>query len=219
MSDDAASRLAVLERAAAGVSSNADLRSCAPAVLRVCDALRAAAVLGAALWRAPAGYYDLPLRERGMLLDCPMERLCKTLIFRNLAGRTRDPGCPLGIQTHVAVIIQYVSKLDIGKLERFVAARGGGPTTRLVLAEDGSVVTGFAHNAVCPLGMLAPMPIVLSKAIATLPSPPCVWLGGGEPDLKLRMFVPQLLRLHGTVVADCTVPRVAGGDDDAADGE
>ena len=45
-----------------------------------------------------------------------------------------------------------------------------------------------------PLGLRTPLPILLSAPIARLPAGE-LWLGGGEPDLKLRVESQEFVRV------------------------
>ena len=63
---------------------------------------------------------------------------------------------------------------------------------RMVSQETSDVLSGFEHNAVTPIGMATPVPLLLSDKIKALPEAQ-VWLGGGEVDLKLRLDVAELL--------------------------
>ena len=71
---------------------------------------------------------------------------------------------------------------------------------RMVEGDTSAALSGFEHNAVSPLGLRTPLPILLSAPIARLPAGE-LWLGGGEPDLKLRVesqeFVRVINRLQG----------------------
>jgi prolyl-tRNA editing enzyme YbaK/EbsC (Cys-tRNA(Pro) deacylase) len=52
-------------------------------------------------------------------------------------------------------------------------------------------LTGFLHNAVSPFGLRKPLPIVLCQRCADLNY---IYLGGGEPDLKLGIAIEDLIR-------------------------
>jgi prolyl-tRNA editing enzyme YbaK/EbsC (Cys-tRNA(Pro) deacylase) len=67
-------------------------------------------------------------------------------------------------------------------------------------------LTGYDHNAVTPFDMPRDVPVIVSKALTDL-SPPSVWLGGGEVDLKLRLPVDELVEALNATVVDCSVPR------------
>lgn len=212
-------RVRAAEDAAFAVPSNCAESSFSAPVLRVKSTLLSKRVAGAALFRVPRDYYDHPLAARAAILGCPIDRLCKTIVLENPAGTSTDPRAPLGTVKYIAVIIQYVAKLDTARLSSFVRARGGSADARLSLAEDGAgALTGFPFNGVCPVGLATAMPIIITKPLTQLAPPASVWLGGGEPDLKLRMFVSQLIRediyseVPGGVpvyTVDCAIPRDA----------
>ena len=61
---------------------------------------------------------------------------------------------------------------------------------RMVSQEVSDALSGFPHNAVTPIGMVKEVPVLLSDKIKTLPEGK-LWLGGGEPDLKLRIDVAE----------------------------
>lgn len=63
---------------------------------------------------------------------------------------------------------------------------------RMVSEEVSARLSGFEHNAVSPLGLATPMPFILSAPLSALPGDQ-LWLGGGEPDLKLRVQVAELV--------------------------
>jgi prolyl-tRNA editing enzyme YbaK/EbsC (Cys-tRNA(Pro) deacylase) len=178
--------------------------------------------VGSALYRVPATYYDWPLARRAQELACTPDRLCKTIVMENAgaaAGAVGDPSLPLGQQRFIAVVLQYVTRLDTAALERALRAHGAVGEPRLRQAPDAVALTGFGFGAITPVGSVTPLPVVVAKPIACLPPPSYVWLGGGEVDIKLRMFTAQLLRPGGcspgftAVVLDCVEAR------DGEDGE
>lgn len=52
-------------------------------------------------------------------------------------------------------------------------------------------LSGYTHNAVTPIGMTTPVPLLLSHKLKNLPDGQ-MWLGGGEVDLKMRVDVAEL---------------------------
>lgn len=220
----AAARVDALERASRAVATNIPRAALTSAHARVEAALLASRVVGSALYRVPADYYDWPLARRGKELACTPERLCKTIVLENATAP--NPGAvgdvsllPLGQQRYIAVLLQYVTKLDTAALERALRAHGAVGEPRLRQAPDAVALTGFGFGAITPVGSATPLPVVVAKPIACLPPPSYVWLGGGEVDTKLRMFTAQLLRPGGcspgytAVVLDCVEAR------DGEDGE
>ena len=169
-------------------------------------------VLGSALYRVSPDYYNLSLRSRAAQLDCDVEQLCKTLVFENVHPSSRPPeGSPPQLY---AVVLQYVARLDVEALEKSIRARYfGGISVKLRAAEGVHELTGFAFNAVTIFGSRCAMRVFVAKPVSLLPF---VWLGGGEPDVKLRMFTSQLLRpdVLSAAVLDCTELRDDGEDED-----
>lgn len=227
-----AARLASCEAAAATVQSNFELASAPEPVRRVAANVAARRLLGAALFRVPADYYGRPLAERAALLRCPVDRLCKTIVLENTAAPAgaAAPDAPLGSQRYVAVVLQYVTRLDMPALERLLRRSAGpGGDVKLRQAADAPALTGFGFNAVTPWGSTTPLPVVVTKQVAAIAAPssavaaghPYVWLGGGAEDVKLRLFLPQLLQAGGrgggvasVAVLDVAVSRGAGDEDD-----
>ena len=74
---------------------------------------------------------------------------------------------------------------------------------RLASEEDSFRLSGFAHNAVTPLGMKTRLPILMSKKIADLVAQD-FWLGGGHTDLKLNISKEEFVRSFGVLVAELT---------------
>lgn len=190
-------RVTALEALLHSVPSNFPASEDSPALSRVRGAL--SRVPGSALFRVPSHYYDLPLRARARILNCSPHQLCKTLIFGIPAGASL-PGVPAA--RHVAVVVPYTHKLDVGALQR---ALGGAPG--LALAADGAALAGFSHNAVSPFGMAARMAVIWCKG--ALSGGGAVWVGGGAPDVKARVFAGALLKSGDApaAVLDVSVPR------------
>lgn len=67
-------------------------------------------------------------------------------------------------------------------------------------------LTGFTHNAVTPFGMLADIPIILASAIEEV-SPPFIWMGGGEVDLKVGCTLREFKAGLRPIVADVSDAR------------
>ena len=74
---------------------------------------------------------------------------------------------------------------------------------RLVPEEINDELTGFAHNAVAPVGCATKMPMIVSHKIAQL-NPEIFWLGGGEVDLKLGLSWAEFAAVYRPYVVDCT---------------
>lgn len=169
-----------------------------------CEAALQAGFPGSALVQVPATYYSLTLPQRAALLSSPVTTLCKTLVFKSSVGTVvGDPGAPLPTQKYLAVILQYTSKIKLSVLEKLVAEGGGG---KLGLAEEGREVTGFGFNGVTPVGSLTPLPIIVAKQVVDC-GHPFIWLGGGEEDVKARVFLGPLLGTAGVRVLDVSEGR------------
>lgn len=187
-------RVARLEAQCSTVQSNFPAGSCpSPEVARVQAALQA--LPGSALLRVPAGYYALQLRERARLLQAPVAALCKTLVLENAGGSAvGDPGAPLSQQRYLAVIVQYTARLNLAALGKVV-----GAAAPLTLAGNGTALTGFGHNGVTSLGSLTPLPVVLARD-AMQCGCPFIYLGGGQEDVKARVFLAPLAAQPGVHV-------------------
>ena len=90
-------------------------------------------------------------------------------------------------------------------LHRQAAGTLGRKHFRMRLAPETQAqeLTGYGHNAVTPVGMSTPLPILLSHHIADL-HPNFFWMGGGEVDLKLGMFVSDFVTAYKPWVLNCT---------------
>ncbi|CAM9927323.1 unnamed protein product, partial [Ectocarpus sp. 13 AM-2016] len=62
-------------------------------------------------------------------------------------------------------------------------------------------LSGFPHNGVTVFGGLTPMPVILSEAVLAL-RPSFVWMGAGDPLLKLGVSTEDLVKKLGATVAD-----------------
>ena len=140
--------------------------------------MRAAGVVGSALVRVPADYYDRPLAARAALLQSHPATLCKTIVLKNgAATATLDPGAPLGAALYVAIVMQYVARLDMTRLERVLRARGAPADSKWTLASDATAHTGFDFNAITIFGWAHPIPVIVAKPIVELPRGAAIWLG------------------------------------------
>lgn len=75
---------------------------------------------------------------------------------------------------------------------------------RLVSSETNFELTGFDHNAVTPFGCKSgpqDMPVVLAESVARL-EPKCLWLGGGETDLKLGLSLDDFIKAFNPMIED-----------------
>jgi hypothetical protein len=77
---------------------------------------------------------------------------------------------------------------------------------QLAPEEKNDELTGFPHNGVCPIGLLKKIPIIVCQSCLQL-SPPIIWMGGGEVDLKLGAPLFDFIASVGALVADVSDPR------------
>lgn len=216
--DDKVSRI---EAKAFDVLSNLNAAEWDENERRVAKGCRSARLAGCALYRVPADYYSLPLAERAKLLDCPPQRLCKSIILENAHGSVvGDPTKGLALQKYVCVILQYVTKLQIETLTKQIQLHPSNPASttplpvKLAMCESADRLTGYGYNAMTPFGCHVPMAVVVARPIAKLHTPAYIWLGGGREDTKLRVFTAQLTRPgafgvpgYAAAVLDCVVER------------
>jgi prolyl-tRNA editing enzyme YbaK/EbsC (Cys-tRNA(Pro) deacylase) len=152
---------------------------------------------GLVFTRVHGSYYDQPLEfRRDALGAAGVEYLCKSIIMENTRFEAPTPLTPVvdGRIKYVLVIVQYTHKLHRERLIDAVRALEGDKAQgvpkskynlRLVEGTVSDALSGFEHNAVSPLGLRTPMPILIHAEILQLPRQH-FWLGGGEVDVKLR---------------------------------
>jgi prolyl-tRNA editing enzyme YbaK/EbsC (Cys-tRNA(Pro) deacylase) len=199
-------RVVRLERVMNSVQSNVFGDDKSEGHVRVENDILIKGIRGAAIIRVPSHYYSLTLSQRANLLCTSPDRLCKTLIMENVLVSEHPTECDWAAGTltkskYIAVVLQYTHKLVVENLQRFVDGGRAG-ATKLVYARAGPELTGFAFNGITIFGGRCNMPIVIARAAlqakttGSLPPSSCfLWLGGGEPDLKLRIPVVQLAPL------------------------
>lgn len=191
------------------------------AVARVSIALRQQNIYTAALKRVPRDYYDWPLLIRSQMLGCEPGHLCKTIIFKNTMCE-HDNCNDIYNSKYICVVVQYSAKIATDRLREFIhklpppELRLSKKKINFQLAEEENSLklSGFAHNAVTPIGMLTKIPVIACKACVAL-RPSFVWLGGGAVDVKLGISVADLIAATGAVVADISDPRDAADEADS----
>lgn len=195
------SRLEKLEHIVSTVQTNVEDSKKKDVHKRVENALLATKVKGSKIVSTPLSYYQLSLNQRAELLKCPVDRLCKIIILENSIGEVAcDPSKPLYQQKFIGVILQYITKLNTVDIEKHIntasKATGGAGGAKLTMAplDVASKLTGFEHNGMTPFGSLSYIPLVVSRAILEISQPKYIWLGGGDIDLKLKMFLSELFR-------------------------
>jgi prolyl-tRNA editing enzyme YbaK/EbsC (Cys-tRNA(Pro) deacylase) len=168
MSQQLTVRIEALETRVLSVLSNIPPEARSEEQRRVEAAFLALGLRGSAIFHLPG---SLPLARRAAALAAPPDRLCKTLIFENLAAAA--PGAAATTPRYVALIVQYVARVNLAALERGLAARAGsgGAAFKLALAQNGVELSGFPFNGVTPFGSRTPLMLVLPTAIARLGAP------------------------------------------------
>lgn len=123
--------------------------------------------------------------------------------MENTRATTEDCSNPLNSRWY-AVIIQYTSRLDTKKLEKFVRGLTSGSIRNYHFrsAKDKDLVslTNSEYNGVCPIGNKVNIPIILSERLTSQSG--FMWVGGGEPDLKLGLYLNEFIKITGCFVAD-----------------
>eukprot|EP00250_Pteridium_aquilinum_P008822 c18235_g1_i2 orf=127-849(+) len=161
--------------------------------------------------RVPADYYDRSLEERrDLLAAASIDHLCKSIVMVNTQAHESVKDCSDHKNSKFyVVIVQYIARLNAEKVKQFVYSLNNGKipkkrfNLRLAPEDDAYRLTGFSHNAVTPVGMKTPIPIILSDAILKL-QPPFFWLGGGEVDLKLGLSTEDFIKMFNPFIADCS---------------
>lgn len=157
--------------------------------------------------RVGPDYYSRSLQERqNILAATSTQQLCKSMVMENTKA-------PASAQRFYLVIVQYVSAIQAELLKKYVlsvAVAEGRTLTRsqcnmrLASEADSERLTGYVHNAVSPVGLHQQLPLILAAEIAELSY---MWLGGGEPDLKLGMSVPNFITAYQPAIVDCSNQR------------
>lgn len=186
------------------------------AVARVQNATDCAGIATAIFKKTPADYYDKSLESRANLLGCHPRHLCKTIVFENVS--CEHSSCKdITDSKYYCVIVQYCARIQAEKLRDFVYRLKPEdkriPKNKFVLrlADEAvsQALTGFVHNAISPLGMLTPIPLIVCSSAASV-RPSFLWLGGGAVNVKLCIPTADLVRITGALVADVSEEREPG---------
>lgn len=118
-----------------------------------------------------------------------------------------------------AVIIQYTSRLDTQNLTKFVRSLvpGGSRNNyhfRSAKPADVAKLTNAEFNGVCPVGNKVHIPIILSARLLQVVADGWMWVGGGEPELKLGFPTQDFIDATGCFVADIAEDGLSTDDDD-----
>lgn len=160
--------------------------------------------------RVPKQYYDWPLEKRRAILSAYSKRhLTKSLVLRDhkhSGEHSYSQAGGLEGAKYVCVVVQYGRKVDTDLLARVVGEAGkNGGRCNFRLAEDCVGITGYEPNAVTPLNLRTPMPVIVDKAISELPQG-VFWLGGGEVDLKWRVEWKEFLAAFRPTIGRVSAP-------------
>jgi len=114
--------------------------------------------------------------------------------MRYLAVDVGDKRTGLAAGDDVVRLVQPVEVIQVPRGPALLDALARAVGAPLRLAAAGEALTGFRHGGVTPLGSSTPLAVVVAKQLARRRF---FWIGGGEPDVKLRVFSSQLLRAGG----------------------
>eukprot|EP00741_Cyanophora_paradoxa_P022347 tig00021462_g21575.t1 len=185
-----------------GVEASDEAPASAASVGEACRALG----MRARWATTPEDYYSWPLDVRaGFLRARSPHHLCKTLVMENTRCTNNDCSDPRNSRFY-AVIIQYSTRMHPERLMKAVRALKEGKVARqyynfqFAPPEVAFELTGFAFNGVCPVGMRTKVPIILSEAAAGVEGG-AIWLGGGDPYVKVELRVEELVSRLGAFVA------------------
>eukprot|EP00232_Nephroselmis_pyriformis_P016789 CAMPEP_0182881308 /NCGR_PEP_ID=MMETSP0034_2-20130328/17100_1 /TAXON_ID=156128 /ORGANISM="Nephroselmis pyriformis, Strain CCMP717" /LENGTH=232 /DNA_ID=CAMNT_0025014333 /DNA_START=78 /DNA_END=772 /DNA_ORIENTATION=+ len=126
--------------------------------------------------RAPPEYYSWSLEQRRVELGAvSTNQLCKSIVMENKSATDDIVDCsnPKNSRFY-CIIVQYNARLDAEKVRSYVHQLNEGAVAKrrfnmqLARGEDNDRLTGYAHNAVSPVGMATDIPMIISHHIAEL---------------------------------------------------
>eukprot|EP01135_Chromosphaera_perkinsii_P009924 Nk52_evm17s1967 gene=Nk52_evmTU17s1967 len=171
-------------------------------VIRVRDAYKASGEHGlCCLQQVEGDYYEWGLERRAAVLGAPsVNHLCKTIIMENTKFDEADPVFN-GASRYYMIVIQYTARLRTPNLEAYVCSQCENiPSKKIGFQmcneEKAFEMTGFGKNAICPIGSIEQLPIIVDKRISEL-SPPIFWMGGGDVDWKLLVEFQDFMKRTG----------------------
>ena len=176
---------------------------------RLMDLAASIGLSSAKFARVRGDYYEQEMVwRRDVIGAASVMQLCKSMIMENtkVKDKTVEECREAGRVKYVCVVVQYDGpNLNREKLTDVVQAMEGSKAVgkkqynmRMVDGDVSAALSGFEHNAVTPLGMATPLPVVLSARIAKVPDGQ-LWLGGGEPDLKLRVDGDEFIKVFNAM--------------------
>lgn len=157
--------------------------------------------------RCPDDYYDWELSKRRAFLNAPSTKhLTKSIVFENTRHEGPCHSKLLCEARYVCCVVPYGCGVDTDEVRRLVRESGSNgcvpPLSKynFRLAGDCVDITGYEPNAVTPLGIKTPMPVLLDVEITRL-YPPTFWLGGGQVSLKWFVHLHEFLKHFQPVVS------------------
>jgi prolyl-tRNA editing enzyme YbaK/EbsC (Cys-tRNA(Pro) deacylase) len=105
--------------------------------------------------------------------------------------------------------VQYTARLNADKLKNYIHRLSHGKfgkqyyNMRLCPEDVSDSLSGYEHNAVSPIGIKTPLPIIMSHKLAQL-HPGFFFLGAGEVDLKVGFSAAEFVDKYNPMVVDCT---------------
>jgi prolyl-tRNA editing enzyme YbaK/EbsC (Cys-tRNA(Pro) deacylase) len=160
--------------------------------------------------RCAPDYYTWTLEQRRRHLSSPStDHLCKSIVLCN-SRCVSDVNHDRLYSKYYCVVVQYSKKLKAEDLVRVLKKLNlengrelGNKNFNFRLAEDCEIITGYPPNAVTPLSLKTPMPVVLDREITQL-QPGMFWMGGGKVDLKWRVDLAEFISVFEPIICDVT---------------
>ncbi|KRX05402.1 YbaK/aminoacyl-tRNA synthetase-associated domain [Pseudocohnilembus persalinus] len=156
----------------------------------------------------PEIYYSKSLEWRKNILKAPKENyLCKTLLMVNKHHKSQRDSSIYNPK-YIFVVVQYAAKLNMVKLHQFgrYIQNQNAPTEKEQIGSKGfhyrlvpeslqEELTGYIFNGVTPFDLLTEekIPIFLPQELVPLEF---FYLGGGHPDVKLRVSIDEFISKH-----------------------
>lgn len=180
-------------------------------------------VLNSEFCIVPNDYYERTLEDRAIILQAhTIDQLCKTIVFENMNFKLSNnlPGIDSDCNDasnprYICVIVQYSAKIDTELLvQALICLRKPGEhrlsksnfNFQLAPETVSDALTGFIHNGVTPYALKTSLPILICQRCLQV-SPPLIWMGGGHPQVKLRVSASDFLRSTGALSYLVSNPR------------
>jgi len=141
--------------------------------------------------KTPNDYYEWTLEKRATHLGASSTtQLCKSVIMENTRLKEDSEF------RYILVIIQYIATIHKESLIKAIQAVDGKNlgkkqyNFRFAPEAICDQLSGFKHNAVCPIGMASSIPIMVDSALV---GQDVIYLGAGDVDKKLKCRPKQLV--------------------------